>query len=161
MIRKEHGELIEKILTLNVECNSKAKSKFLKALDYLKAVVNILDIQKLYKNFFEGHITNLNERVNSTFNDKKNEIPIEKEIINMIDNDGFNIIDIKETVKFEGKNIEDKSGDTRNSNLYNKIFAEEAKKGNNLKPVSYRSSNTATSKNSKNLKIVNKNETKK
>jgi hypothetical protein len=79
----------------------------------------------------------------------------------MIDNDGFNIIDIKETVKLEGKFIEDKSGETRHSKLYDKIFAEESKKGNNLKQVSDRSPIAATSKNSKNLKIVNKNETKK
>lgn len=99
----------------------------------------------------------MNERVNTTFNNETPEIPIEKEIINYMENDGYNIVEIKETIKFDGKNNEDKTGEIKQSKLYEKIFSEESKKGNLIKPVSERSSNTANSKNSKNLKIISKN----
>ena len=74
ILEKEHSDLIEKILSLDIECNSTSNSRYLKALDYLKALVNLLEIQKLYKQYFEGHISSLNDRVQTPFSVSNNDI---------------------------------------------------------------------------------------
>ena len=74
ILEKEHSDLIEKILSLDIECNSTSNSRYLKALGYLKALVNLLEIQKLYKQYFEGHISSLNDRVQTPFSVSNNDI---------------------------------------------------------------------------------------
>lgn len=71
-IIKEHNVLIENIISLKIDCKSNSKTRFNRALDFLKAIVNILDIQKLYKEFINGHMITLNDRVNTPFSGSRN-----------------------------------------------------------------------------------------
>jgi hypothetical protein len=154
ILRKEHSVLIERILSLNVDSKSNAKTKYLQAIDHLKAFVKVLNIQKLYKDFFEGHISNLNERVTTAFGSNE-DAPSEKDINNFIDEEEFNVIEVKGTVKLDTNKKNDKKVEAKPSRLFNKIF-EERGKSSNSKVSSERSNNSSASKHSKYSKISSK-----
>ena len=48
-IKKEHNDLIERILCLNIDVKSRAKTRYLKAIEYINSIVQIVDIKKFYK----------------------------------------------------------------------------------------------------------------
>ena len=58
--------------SLKTKRNQLLETRFNRALDFLKAIVNILDIQKLYKEFINGHMITLNDRVNTPFSGSRN-----------------------------------------------------------------------------------------
>ena len=70
-LKKEHSDLIERILCLNIEVKSKAKTRYLRAVDYINSIVQIVDIKKFYKDLKPQPNTfrELNASVKSAIND--------------------------------------------------------------------------------------------
>ena len=138
---------MEMILSLNIDCKSNAKTAHLKAVDYLKGFVKVIDIQKLYKEFFEEHISNLNDRVKIPFAERgESKYNSLRELV-----EEEELIDLK-PINIEGKV---QGVQKLESKLFNKVF-EQTVKRQTIVPVSDRSGNTSVKNKSRFSNISSK-----
>ena len=77
--KKDNNDIIDRLLCLNIECKSKLNaSKHQKATDIINAIVQLVDIQRFYKDFKLNNKTNNNQSTANVNNKQNNKIDISK-----------------------------------------------------------------------------------